>query len=815
MTRPAVPLVPALLTGLFLGDHLPPGVVPFVPHVLIAAFLLLLLFYIRKSGAVFYGGLALFLLIGVGQTSYFSPRWNSSPVPPDLLNHSLQHLSGIIDQEPSFSRDRTRFIVRLNARQTAAGEQPVQGLVLLTINGLLPEWNAGDPLRFVARLHPIEGYHNPGGYDFQKVMARQGVRVAAFLDQPAQLLAGGSNETFLGRFSPGPVRARINGLIEAHIPAPLSSLGQALLTGDQSRIPPEIRETFGRAGVSHLLAFSGLNLALIGGLAYYLIRFLLSLSERILLAVNVRFWAYVGAFVPVLGYALLAGLSPSVARALLMVSLVFAALLLRRYSDLLNNLALAALLLLLFSPQSVFKPSFQLSFLSVWAIAYLLPRLWRPLADFDQEGLTWIRKAARYLWTAFGVSLVTQLATLPAVAWWFYQVSFSGLVGNLILVPLTGILAVPAGLLALIFHPLAPGAAALLFKLTALLLQWTWEITRFFAELPGAWINLSRPGWPEIVFYFLTLLILFNWPRVRQAPWALGATLAALAGSFFFPQVQTALGLRPFTVTFLDVGHGSATVVEFPSGSNILIDGGGSPNTSFDLGERVVAPFLRQRKITALETVILTHPHPDHLNGLPFILEKFRVGELWRNGDRTASESFGRLEALVREKKIAVSQPRAGWFREYGEARVSCLHPPAREQREEEALTWGGQNNRSLVLKIDYRDRALLLPADIEAEAEGELIAGGALLKSPFLQAPHHGSRTSSHPAFLEAVAPRWAVFSARASNRFPVPHPAVLERYREKGIRVLRTDQEGAVIISCRRGKWAGASALGGAFKF
>ncbi len=563
-----------------------------------------------------------------------------------------------------------------------------------------------------------------------------------------------------------------------------------------------MRDTFSRAGVSHLLAFSGLNLALIGGLVYYLLRFLLSLSERILLTCNVRFWSYAGAFIPVVGYALLAGLSPSVARALLMVSLVFTALLLRQYSDLLNNLALAALVLLLFSPEALFKPSFQLSFLSVWAIAYLLPRLWRPPGDRDQEGRPWIRQGARYLWATFCVSLVTQLATLPAVSWWFYQVSFSGLLSNLILVPLTGVLAVPLGLLALLFHPLVPGGAAILFQGTTVLLEWTWGLTRFFASLPGAWISLSRPGWPEIILYFISLFILFNWRRVRRAPLALGLTLTALAGFFFFPQIQTALGLRPLAITFLDVGHGSAAVVEFPDGRNVLIDGGGSPNPAFDLGERVVAPFLRQRKITRLAAVVLTHPHPDHLNGLPFILEKFKVDEIWQNGDRADSESFGRLEVLVQEKMIPVRRPCAGWSRALGEARVSCLHPVCRDRQEDGPLTWQSQNNRSLVFAIVYGDQALLLPADIEGEVERELIDRGARLRSQILQVPHHGSRTSSRPDFIEAVAPRWAVFSARASQRFPVPHPQVLERYRERGISILRTDQEGSVRFSLRRGR-------------
>ena len=520
MSRPAIPLVLALMMGLWLGNSLPPAWVPIIPYALIAALSLATAGFLLKPAITFYLGLLLFLLIGAGQTSYFSPRLNTPPVSDFLIGQSIQHLSGFIHREPVYSRERTRLIVRLTTHRQNEQERPVQGDILLTVNGLLPPLEIGDPIRWVARLQPIEGYHNPGGYDFQKVMARQGVRVSGFLDRPDLLISAGPPNLFQGWFSPGTLRSRVNAVIETSLAPPLNSLAQALLTGDQSRIPPEIRETFNRAGVSHLLAFSGLNLALIGGLAYYLIRFILSLSERALLYLNVRFWAYVGAFIPVAGYALLAGLSPSVARALLMVSLVFTALLLKRYSDLLNNLALAALILLLLSPESLFRPSFQLSFLSVWAIAYLLPKIWAPSGNPDRN--PWVHRGIQYLWGSFCVSLVTQLATLPAVSWWFHQVSLIGLISNLILVPLTGILAVPIGLLALLSQPFLPRLAASLFQITGLLLEWTWELTRFFASLPGAWTSVSRPGWLEIAFYFLAVFILFNWRKIpgRAGSWA-------------------------------------------------------------------------------------------------------------------------------------------------------------------------------------------------------------------------------------------------------------------------------------------------------
>ena len=282
-----------------------------------------------------------------------------------------------------------------------------------------------------------------------------------------------------------------------------------------------MQEAFSRAGVSHLLAFSGLNLRLIGGLSFFLFRFLLSLSEGILLTVNVRRWALIGSFLPVLGYALLAGMSPSVARALFMVSMVILALLLKKNSDLLNSLALAALVLLLFSPDSLFLPSFQLSFISVWAIAYLLPRIWNPAFPGTAIKRAWIRRGIFYLWGTFCVSLVCQLATLPIVAWWFHQVSLVGLISNLILVPLTGVLVTPIGLLGLLLDPLFTSRIGGLFGIMERLLEWTLWWVRFFAGLPLAFMPMSRPGDMEMAFFFLTCLVLFNWKIPSAFCWLL------------------------------------------------------------------------------------------------------------------------------------------------------------------------------------------------------------------------------------------------------------------------------------------------------
>jgi competence protein ComEC len=812
INRPSIPLVLALMTGLVLGTR---GFDPYpavLPWCLIFLLLILPIVLLLFPSAAIWTGCGFFFVTGLSLVTFLSPQATTAPVPSFLVNSELQHLSGEMVEEPVLYPDKTRLTIRLTSYSDRGQERPAQGIILLGVKEPLKEFGLGDPVRFVCRLRFIEGYHNPGGFDLEKKMARRGIKVSGFLENSELLVLGGPNQRVwpLNRLSG--LRNRVSDLIDSRISSPFNGLAQALLTGDQSKIPGEIKEAFSRAGVSHLLAFSGLNLGLVGGLAFFLFRFLLSLSEKVLLFLNVRKWALISSFFPVLGYALLAGLSPSAARALFMVGMVILALLLQKYSDLLNSLALTALVLLLISPESLFFPSFQLSFLSVWAIGFLLPRIWNPPVLWEPQKSIWKRRVFFYLWTTFCVSLVCQLATSPLVIWWFHQVSLVGIFSNIVLVPLTGIIVTPLGLLALILSPISSWLSSGLFWIMEWSLRWTVGLTGFFADFPFSFLIVPTPGYGEISFYYLTLALAFHWRKIPKPCWLISISFLGMLLFFFSPPIRNFF-LPTFRATFLDVGHGSSTLIEFPGGAKMLIDGGGTFNPEFDLGERVVAPFLWGKKITGLDVVVLTHPHPDHLNGLPFILSKFKVKEIWLGRQRGDTEAYYHLEDLIRKNGIRVIFADAGWAKTFSDVRVEVLYAPkeAFPDKEASSLVWHEQNNHSLVLRLSQNDQHILFPADIEAGTERTLLAKRVPLKSQILQVPHHGSRTSSTVDFIEAVDPAYAIISGRPTPRFPLPHPEVIKRYQEKGVKVLRTDQHGALIFTLKKDQWKVESHLNG----
>jgi competence protein ComEC len=258
---------------------------------------------------------------------------------------------------------------------------------------------------------------------------------------------------------------------------------------------------------------------------------------------------------------------------------------------------------------------------------------------------------------------------------------------------------------------------------------------------------------------------------------------------------------RELRMTLLDVGQGSAALLELPGGRTVLVDGGGfADNTAFDIGAAVVAPFLWRNKIATVDTLILTHPNSDHLNGLIFIAENFSVGALWENGEPWSSPGYQALMRAVSERGI----PRPRFAEIPREAtingvRLEVLYPPADflARRETERFR-RDENNNSLVTRFSFGEVSILLPGDIMRPAEKELVSmAGDRLKSRVLIAPHHGSRTSSSEEFVSAVAPQAVLISCADRPGSGIPHAQTLERYAARGARIYRTDRNGAIRLT------------------
>jgi competence protein ComEC len=358
----------------------------------------------------------------------------------------------------------------------------------------------------------------------------------------------------------------------------------------------------------------------------------------------------------------------------------------------------------------------------------------------------------------------------------------------------------PVGLAACALAPVAP-----LARLSSLLLDLAGLGAGAMAHLVRAIAARSpegrvpAPTWLEALLYYGALAALAaGGRRGRRAALALLLVCAAACGAR-----ALAPRLAPrVTLTFLDVGQGDACLVELP-GATLLVDGGGSFREQFDPGAQVLVPWLERRGVRRLDAVVLTHPHPDHANGLAAVVDALAVGEVWTNGAPSSLPGLERLAAAAHRRGAPIVRPHR---LQAGGALVEVLHPLV--DGEVRALDGWSENDGSIVLRVSYAGRAALLAGDVEARAEQRLVATSAPLAADVLKAPHHGSATSSTPAFVRAVHPSLVVFSVGASNRWGFPAATVDARWRAAGARTYRTDRDGAVTVTVdARGRVAAAT--------
>ena len=803
--RPLIPIAMALAVGIVVGDTWPGHfVLNLVMGGLVLARVVFVWHHRRRAG------IAPLLLVGMLGYALISP-WLPVDLPANhIANYTDSHrwqITGTVRKRLPVRHGRSQFVVAVTQLADAQRTVAVIGRIRLTIAGEVPVIDPGTRLTFRSRIRSFHNFNNPGGFDYRHYMLLQRIYGSAFvgvdglhIEDPGKIAEGSAVERY---------RIQARQMIAQVVDPATQSVLKALLIGDRQAIPPDLRQLFNRCGVGHLLAISGLHIGIVGGFVFALGLWGLNRWPAIL----ERGWGRRGAALLALGpmvlYAVLAGLAPTTQRALIMVSAFMATYFVYKDGDTLNFLALAAVLMLIWDPPALFSVSFQMSFAAVFWIVVGLSAVGSQKESHTRGISRWLNRVSVFLL----ITLWATLGTLPFIMTYFQEVSLIGLLTNCIMVPLIGFFVLPAGLVALLVLPFSPVAAGWCLQGAGWGLAYALDGLQALGRFDGIALSTFVPTVLETTCYYAVLGLVVMKRRIKPIRWLalLAAMVIMIDGGYWLHERFWHKDLR---VTILDVGQGSSALLEFPGGKTMLIDGGGfTDNRFFDVGQRIIAPFLRYRKILQVDTVALSHPSSDHMNGLVYVLSHFHPQELLWSGDRASTASFEAFYQTVVNTGVQITDiMRLSRRMTVGEVDIEILHPEVKTMLTQQNLTGDTYNNRSMVIKVAMGTCGILFPGDIEKQTEEKLVDRCPQdLVNQVLVAPHHGSRTSSSMAFLEAVGPDKVVISAGWRNRFGFPHDTVLKRYQAIRSRVYRTDEHGAVVLRTDGRHWYASTQLGG----
>ena len=714
---------------------------------------------------------------------------------------------------------------------------PVSGGVRVSVyNAEGLQLGCGDRVMVPLRLRPLQRYRDPGAFQYGDFLLGQGIALEASAQATKLRVVGASEAGWRCRlyaaqaWASGRMAGFVGSAVNRRLPGvlrlnqPDAAMLDAMLFGDRAGLTHGLRVGFERTGSFHLFVVSGLHIGLLAAGLFWILG-------------RLRFPPWLATVVTIIvasGYTALTGFGQPAQRALVMSSVYLIARLMSRNRDSLNALGAAVLALLVWDPASLFEASFQMTALAIVAIAGIAIPLGKytflryanvaedvfhyPRTHFEPRAMQ-LRVMLEMWGDAFGnllgpwarrlpantlravlwagelalVGTVAELVMVLPMAMYFHRATVFALPANMVVIPLIAILA-PLAVATFLASLVSPWVAAVPGALTAGLLHAIAGAIGRISHLASADLRAPGPVW------WLASIAVLGWLGccwlVRRSRWgALAAAVAMplIAAMVLWPEpvLRTPATME---VTAIDVGQGDSLLAINPEGSAMLVDAGGPVGrggpaevvSSFDVGEEVVSPYLWSRRIRRVDVVVLSHAHTDHMGGMPAVLRNFRPRELWV-GAHPQSELFEALLKEAAELGIVVRHMHAGDRVLWGSVQVTVLGPAASY-----ANPNAPKNDDSVVLRMQYGKASALLEGDAETPSEEAMLAAGLVAPVTLLKVAHHGSRTSTTQAFVDAARPSEAVISVGRRNTFGHPRPEVIGRLAVEGARVFRTDTFG-----------------------
>ena len=675
-----------------------------------------------------------------------------------VLDKSLEgidlEVSGQVVSIPTIYPRSSRFEFSIHSAHTSLNGEIVSVPKKVRLNwyGNVPPIQLGEVWNLRVRLKRPWGYANPGGFDYEKWLFEQGIRATGYVRNKGnnKLVRATSllNLTYY-------LRATLNLKLE-QVKSKYAAVIKALVLGERGQMDSRRWQVLTQTGTNHLLAISGLHVGIVSGFVFFITLFFWKRSERLCLNIAAQRVAALAAIFTAVFYAMLAGFSVPTQRAMVMAAVVFFSVFSMQSLRPWNILSLALICVLILDPFSVLSPGFWLSFLAVAIILFSLKA--KPVQQ------KWWLSLVR-------IQLVLAIGLLPLTLLFFQQASLVSPLANFFAVPWVSFLVVPVTLLGSLFLLINENLGNLILQCAHLLLEIFWTVLDYLHALPFASWHHAVPTWALIpaIFGILILLAPRGWPS---------KTICVVLISPLVFAKPADISANDLKLTALDVGQGLAIVLEV--GSQVLIyDTGPKFGSSFNAGEAVVIPYLRQRGISKIDTLVVSHGDKDHAGGLQGVLSNIKVDHLISNKD---DYDHGSLSVC-----------KAGMEWVWNSVRFQFLHPPSAKKGSRKFSS----NNSSCVLLVEHPAGSILLTGDIEKRIEKKLVKEQAdLLNIDVLIAPHHGSNSSSTGAFIQATSPDYVVFTTGYRNSYGFPDEKVVSRYKEFGSYLVNTVSHGMITF-------------------
>lgn len=684
------------------------------------------------------------LIISIGYVSILENKYSKISDMP--IKEMVTIISDI--QEKEYKKVCTAKIVRNNKKI----------LINIKMSQDIPSIKYGDSLYIEGEFKQPEEARNYKGYNYKQYLKTKKIIGTVELEK-AKILKS-SNGSFIHN-----IQKYIKDTINGTLTDEEGNLLLAILLGDKDKLSEDIQESFKTSNLSHMLAVSGAHVSyIILGLTYVLQNSIIGKKNGKIVCI-----------IFLLVFMAITNFTPSVTRACIMAVLTLFSGIIYRKSDVYTNISVAALITLIFNPYNLLDLGFQLSYGGTIGIIIFIKRIQEKKSN---------SKVINYIKQMALVSIYANIIIIPIMMYHFNTVSFTFIISNIMASPILGIIVITGFLFiitSITVKPLTSLIAIFIKPILSILIK----ISQICSKLPFSNILVVTPYMFNVISYYAIILYCIKSKKNNKCKIIICLLIVLILINFIiyiFPQK-----LRIF---FIDVGQGDSTLIITPDKKTVLIDGGGSD--SFDVGEKVLLPYLLDRRILKVDYVLISHFDTDHCGGILTIMEKVKVKNIIISEQAEHSENYERFKKLMIHKKIRLIEVKKGDKIKIGRySEFKILFPTSR------LLSENPLNNNSIVAQFNYNNFKMLFTGDIEKLAEQQILkAEKAEIRADILKVAHHGSKTSSIPEFIKAVKPKIALIGVEKNNTFGHPNQQTIKNLENIKCRIYRTDLQGEIII-------------------